>query len=652
MENAHPVILSYICKKHDIHHPELEFYIKNRKSILSKFDNPNVIKKEYLKMVNTNKSLSREFKDERMKAFDKEMGRIQTKLLEMEEYKPIRDLIPADKKLMNEEGSLINRVLCMYENKILQYAIKNMKSVYYINSGVKYNINLFALMFDGFMIELNCSEEQQKCLINFLNKKTEQKFPGLNLNWAVKSHDNKIIMPNEYDIPQPIIEVPIINTSNPILENFNEETRTFNESYEYIKKDFEKIHSKIIDRNFFIKRNDNDTFVIMKKTHLLTAYEHLHYKKPIIADGIVTGFKKVSFIPEWLKDETIKRYDDIGIYPNLTECPQNIYNMWIPFKMDKITEYTPDEFGKNFVLNHIKILCDNSEEVYEYFCKWITQTIKYPWLKSIMPVLIGAEGIGKGILMDLFIALFGRNKFYQSSNPSRDVWGNFNSRMKDCFFVNLDELSKKELTDSMGKVKDLITNPSLTINQKGIDPYDIISYHRFIVTTNSPDPIPTSKGDRRTLIIRCSDEKKGNSEYFNKLKEYIDDENVIKTLFEYFKNIELDKSFNFGANIPSTEYHSNLKEQNRSPIDLWLEDFARENIHKADDEMTGSDAYNKFNIFIDKCGIQYNTTRQKLGVILSNMKLPFIKKGKHTMKGDTKIYDLVMMREYYKIIVE
>ena len=92
-----------------------------------------------------------------------------------------------------------------------------------------------------------------------------------------------------------------------------------------------------------------------------------------------------------------------------------------------------------------------------------------------------------------------------------------------------------------------------------------------------------------------------------------------------------------------------MKEQNRSPIDFWLEDFARENIHKAEDEMTGSDAYNKFNIFIDKCGIQYNTTRQKLGVILSNMKLPFIKKGKHTNKGDTKIYDLVMMREYYKI---
>ena len=92
-----------------------------------------------------------------------------------------------------------------------------------------------------------------------------------------------------------------------------------------------------------------------------------------------------------------------------------------------------------------------------------------------------------------------------------------------------------------------------------------------------------------------------------------------------------------------------MKEQYRTPIDLWLEELARENSHVTDIEMTGTDTYNRFNTFIEKCGIQYNTTRQKLGISLTNMKFPFIKKGKHTDRGDTKIYDLVMMREYYKI---
>jgi hypothetical protein len=275
--------------------------------------------------------------------------------------------------------------------------------------------------------------------------------------------------------------------------------------------------------------------------------------------------------------------------------------------------------------------------------------IKYPWLKSIMPVFIGGEGIGKGMLMELFKRMFGLKMFYQTSNPSRDVWGNFNSAMKDCFLVNLDELSKKEMTDSMGKVKDLITNPLLSINQKGIDSYTIMSFHRFIATTNSTDPIPTSRGDRRTCIIRCSDEKKGNSDYFNTLKSFIDNDNAIRTCFDYFKSRELLPTFDFGSNIPETEFHSNLKEQNRTPIDLWFEDLTRSNINESELILSGTEIYNKFVVFVDNCGIQYNTTKQKLGCTISNMKMPFITKGKHTEKGAMKIFNLVEMREHYKL---
>jgi phage/plasmid-associated DNA primase len=73
--------------------------------------------------------------------------------------------------------------------------------------------------------------------------------------------------------------------------------------------------------------------------------------------------------------------------------------------------------------------------------------------------------------------------------------------MKECFFVHLEELSKKDMTEAMGKVKALITNSELTINQKGISQYSIHSYHRFISTTNNEDPTPTSKDDSDVWII-------------------------------------------------------------------------------------------------------------------------------------------------------
>jgi hypothetical protein len=44
--------------------------------------------------------------------------------------------------------------------------------------------------------------------------------------------------------------------------------------------------------------------------------------------------------------------------------------------------------------------------------------------------------------------------------------GYFNGRMNSSFLINLNELSQKETKESEGKIKGLITDDVLTINQK------------------------------------------------------------------------------------------------------------------------------------------------------------------------------------------
>jgi hypothetical protein len=38
--------------------------------------------------------------------------------------------------------------------------------------------------------------------------------------------------------------------------------------------------------------------------------------------------------------------------------------------------------------------------------------------------------------------MLGKNKVFETTDPSREVWGQFNGLMSDCFLVNLNELSK------------------------------------------------------------------------------------------------------------------------------------------------------------------------------------------------------------------
>jgi len=135
----------------------------------------------------------------------------------------------------------------------------------------------------------------------------------------------------------------------------------------------------------------------------------------------------------------------------------------------------------------------------------------------------------------------GMNKSFESSNPSRDVYGNFNELMKDAYLVTLSEISPKDLKDSIGKIKDLITSGKITINQKGVSAYQVNSFHRFLVFTNDAEAIKPTKDDRRNVVIQCSDElcKKdsfGNSKpdeelvvintYIKKIRSILDDVNA------------------------------------------------------------------------------------------------------------------------------
>lgn len=412
--------------------------------------------------------------------------------------------------------------------------------------------------------------------------------------------------------------------------------------FKKIVVDFEKTHCKILNNSLYIKTVP-DKFIFMSKPQLIQTYEHIE-----------CGFKEgapVGFISRWVSyNDKINKKDGMDFFPPPLICPDNMFNLWRPFDMELLTTpYDKQQEGLDFILNHIKILCNHNVEVYDYMIKWIAQMIQYPAIKSIVPVLISNEGAGKGTLLKLMTLMFGREKVMESSNPSRDVWGDFNGAMASSFLVNLNELGKKDIGENCGKLKALITDTSIVINNKGVNQFQANSYHRFIITTNKEDPIQTSNDDRRNLIIRSSDEKCKNYKYFDKINEYLDDINVIRTCFDYFKK-EIKVGHHLGP-IPQTEYQQNLKEGNRTAVDLWLEDFTRENIELNVIEKLGKETIADFECWRATNNIKYETNATKLGIMLLNMKLPkgCIEKGRHTRSGDTKYFNIQNLKKHYNL---
>ena len=626
MCNAHPIILRYICKLHNIQCPQLEYYNTHREECLAKFETREIGKLSYLSALNKDtmnrtKGLSSEFKK-----YDAEIKQIQNKLIRIKDYAELVGSVPENKPY-NKLGSALNRIMCYYENMILQHAI------HVVN---KRGIEIAILMFDGLMIYGDYYKNNE--LLEDISHYIEKQLPDLNMKWTYKEHNAELKVPKDF---------LFVESDHKVSRNENKE-----QTFEYIAHEFEKTHLKIINKSLYVKHANNN-IIFLTQAQLKMSYSHLSYDVPVYNEkGMFTGINALPFINKWTGfTHNIRRKDDVDIYPNVKDCPEDIFNLWRPFAMEILTEsYVYKQPELDFILHHIKILCNHDELVYDYFIKWIAQMIQYPHIKTIMPTFISGEGAGKGTLFKLFEKMLGNEKIFETTNPSRDVWGDFNGMMCNCFLVNLNELSKKDTMESEGKIKGLITDNTLAINQKGLPQYKIKSYHRFITTTNKEEPINSSNGDRRNLIIRSSDEKKGDYHYFETIHNYLENIDVIRTCYDYFKSIEgMDKFKDIP--MPQTEYQTNLKELSKSPIELWLESFTRE--HSSENnttiELLGNDIYELFKLWCNSNGIKYDINAVKLGVRLTNMNIRGISKGKHTKYGDSKLFDISELRKTFKI---
>jgi hypothetical protein len=626
-KNCHPKIALYICRKNNIHCPNLADYCNNRNKWLLIAPDTKVV---ILKMLN-NQRINYDNKNNQLRDLDKELKTIQTKIYNLPEYQHI--ISGCNNEKNNIVGSGFNRVLCYYENLLLNDLITYFKT--------KHSLDIAVPMFDGAMIYGVINESASIPIITncekMINDKWKTNEVNLDIQIAIKDHDISIQIPDDW------IE--------PIEKKEND--------FDTVSTNFELDHAKIINKSVVIKQNPDRTFCIFTENKIKMAYSHLVFDDWIETKG--GGYSKtVGFIGRWLNENPEqRRYTDFECNPycGIRNIEQNetLYNIWSPFNGEFIK---PDTFvwkkdGLYAMLHHISILCNHQQDVADYFVKWIGQMIQYPKVKTICPTLISKEGAGKGTLLMFIRKMLGDTKVMETTTPSRDVWGTFNNSMCNSFLVVLNELTKKDTIDAEGIIKGLITDPKITINTKGVSAYDVNSYHRFMITTNKDDPIKSKNDDRRNLIIRSSDEKCGDKQYFKGLYELLNDDDIIKTCYEYFKNIpDLDK---FGEiPLPFTEYQQDIKDSSMSPIETFLIEYTTEILDYVDNKgvaikkVLASDLFNQFQAYIIENTLNYKVSNVQFGLKLKRLNIRGIT-NKTTKSGVCYCIDIEKTKDYFRL---
>lgn len=252
--------------------------------------------------------------------------------------------------------------------------------------------------------------------------------------------------------------------------------------------------------------------VFMKKTDVK---EFLANRPMVTVPGFGGKPKTIELFKAWRASPVRREYDAVEFAPGIT-LPVRIFNTWLGWKIS-----TPPAGAScdKFVAFIKDIICNGNDEHFGWLIDWIAHMIQKPYERSeVAVVLKGGEGIGKGFLAKRLGDLVGREHYAQVSN-SKNVFGDFNASLVDTLLLFCDELFASGNKGHEAEMKRMITEETVQITRKGLDPVKEQRYFRTMIASNEYHVVNASKDARRFFILYVNESMKENFAYWKSVAD-------------------------------------------------------------------------------------------------------------------------------------
>nr|MCS5641268.1 DUF5906 domain-containing protein [Candidatus Neomarinimicrobiota bacterium] len=214
-------------------------------------------------------------------------------------------------------------------------------------------------------------------------------------------------------------------------------------------------------------------------------------------DDSGTEPKQIPASKWWLKHPDRKEYKKVDFLPEI-ETPDGVFNMWKGFAVKPKGGLEDIPFFHELI---DEVICSGNKEWSLYLWGWLAHLVQCPEEKPGVALVMrsDAQGVGKSRFAVYVGSLLGRH--YRTVTHSRHIHGNFNSHLKDTLLLFGDEAVWGDDRSTESILKQLITEPSMIIEMKGKDVFEVKSYLRLILATNSEWAAPVGLTDRRYYVL-------------------------------------------------------------------------------------------------------------------------------------------------------
>jgi len=264
----------------------------------------------------------------------------------------------------------------------------------------------------------------------------------------------------------------------------------------------------------------------------------------------------------WLQHPARKTYKQI-IFDPTSETHNGCYNLWKGFNVEQHEKENGWDLMQQHILNNI---CSGVTEYYEYLINWMALCVQQPGKPGQVAIVMrGEQGTGKGILARSFGHIWGQHFLHISH--TRHLTGNFNAHLRDCIFLFADEAFWAGDKQGEGALKQLVTEPILTIEAKGIDPVAAPNFIHLMMASNHEWVIPAGRMERRFFVLDVSSKKIQQRDYFKRISDQMESGGYEAMLHDLMcKDLT---SFDV-TRVPQTKALAEQKEISMEPHEQWL----------------------------------------------------------------------------------
>lgn len=258
-------------------------------------------------------------------------------------------------------------------------------------------------------------------------------------------------------------------------------------------------------------------------------------------------------------------------------------------------------------------LASRKAPLYDYLLKWIAHIVQKPLDNpGVGIVLTGNKGVGKDTLFD-FLMKFVLGKISSTNYDSnKQFFDKHDMGRKGKLLVKVEEANRKLCMENKDTLKSMVTASDSTFNPKNEKAVIVPNKCRFVFTSNKGNPLDFADGERRYVILPCSSEKKGDTEYWDSTYALLFNPEAGRTIGDWLMKIDLT-GFQI-RKLPANDYQNEVVEAEESSEQRFFDSWDGY-------ELSSSDLYDTYRRFCQENDLPYAPNALSFGQRI----LPFLR---------------------------